>query len=306
MLTKIQELLEQVGKDVLTSESKKAIAEAFDSAVAEVAAERAKLEVQNAITQIDEEHTAKLEKLLEAVDADHTKKLKMVVEKIDLDHTEKLKTIVKRYEKMLNEEAKKFRNDLVEKISTYMDLTIDRTIPEKSIAEAVENTSARKMIDEIKKIVTVDEDYITENIREALVDGKKQIDGLRNEVNEVLKENIKLNNQIKQANAALLIEKKTAHMPKEKREFVQKTFAGRSPEYITENFDYVVGMFNREQKEAKELIVESAKQSAVARDVDTPKASETLIHEDLENTPVNGYLNELETQDNRYRKGKSI
>ena len=93
-MSKIQEVLEKIGGEALTVESKQAIAEAFEAAVDSKAAERVELEVSNALQQLDEDHAVKLTSLLEAVDADHSKKLLSVVKKIDEDHSNKLKAII--------------------------------------------------------------------------------------------------------------------------------------------------------------------------------------------------------------------
>jgi len=300
-MSKIKEVLEKIGKDVLTEETKTALAEAFNTTVNEIVAERIKLETDTAVSKLDEEHTAKLEQLLEAIDKDHSEKLKKVLQKIDEDHGEKLQTVVKKYEKMLQEEAIDFRNSVVEEVSNYLDLYLDKTVPTKQISEAVESMQARRMIEEIKKVVSVDESYITSNIKEALEDGKSMIDGLRNELNEAIKENVKLNQEVKNVKAGLVIEQKTSNLPKQKKDFIVRVLKDKSPEYIAENFDYTLEMFEREEKEATQVIAEQARKETASATVDTPtKVLEESV-ETSQNTgkPVNGYLKELTRLDRR-------
>jgi len=294
---KIQEVLEKIGGEALTVESKQAIAEAFDAAVDSKAAERVELEVSNALQQLDEDHAVKLTSLLEAVDADHSKKLLSVVKKIDEDHSNKLKAIIKRYNVIIKEEAVKFRDSFVDEISNYLELYLDRAVPAKQIAEATENTQARKMIDQIKKIVAVDKTFINENVREALQDGKQTIDALRSELNKVIKENVEINKKFNNAHTALILEKNTSSFPTEKRNFVMRVLKDKNPEYVKENFNFVVEMYSREENDSREIIKEQAQQAAVTNQVATPR----LVLETMSDNatsgggydPVNGYLEAL-------------
>lgn len=296
MKGKIQEVLEKIGGDALTIESKQAIAEAFDQAVETKAQERIDLEVQNALTQLDEDHSNKLTTLLETVDADHTKKLMSVVKKIDEDHSNKLKTVIKRYNSIINEEAAKFRDAFVDEISNYLELYVDRAIPARQIAEATENTQARRMLEQIKKIVSVDKAFINENVREALQDGKETIDTLRSELNKVLKENVEINKKFNVAHTALILEKNTSSFPTEKRNFVMRVLKDKPPEYVKENFNYVVEMYKREESDSREIIKEEAQQQAVTNKVATPKLVLESISDNATSETdlsVNGYLEAL-------------
>lgn len=300
-MSKIQEVLEKIGGEALTVESKQAIAEAFEAAVDSKAAERVELEVSNALQQLDEDHAVKLTSLLEAVDADHSKKLLSVVKKIDEDHSNKLKAIIKRYNVIIKEEATKFRDSFVDEISNYLELYLDRAIPAKQIAEATENTQARKMIDQIKKIVAVDKTFINENVREALQDGKQTIDALRGELNRVIKENVEINKKLNNTHTALILEKNTSSFPTEKRNFVMRVLKDKNPEYVKENFNFVVEMYSREENDSREVIKEEAQQAAVTNQVATPK----LVLETMSDNatsgkgfdPVNGYLDALSRVD---------
>jgi len=299
IMSKFKEILDNVSADVLTEDSKTAIVEAFETAVKDRVDERVELEVQTALERLDEDHSTKLEQLVEAIDADHLAKLKTVVAKIDEDHISKLTNVVKKYEGMLKEEATGFRDTLVDEISNYLDLYLDKVVPMKQISEACENTQAKKMIDDIKKIVAVDEGYITENIKEALEDGKNSIDTLRQELSEAVKANVQLHQIAKNANAALLLEKKTSAIADNKKEYVLRVLGDKSPDYIEENFDFVVEMFERDEKEDVDLITEAAKTASVTQQVDTPESrikdeNPDIIEENnSSDEPVNEYLNEL-------------
>jgi len=294
---KINEVLQQVDDTVLTTEAKQAIVEAFEAAVNAKTQERVEIEVTNALQQLDEDHSSKLTKLLEAVDTDHTNKLIAVVNKIDEDHTAKLKQVIARYETILKEEANQFKDSFVGEISNYLELYLDRTIPAQQIQEATENTAARNMIDQIKKIVAVDKAFINENIKEALMDGKQTIDGLRGELNKVIQENVKINKENNAIKTNLILEKNTMSFPEEKKQYVMRVLADKSPEYVSENFNYVIEMYNRDEQDSRELIREEAKKAAVSSTVQRPKLVLESVAQsgtsDGQDNITNLYLSEL-------------
>lgn len=301
----IKDLLKKAAGEVLTEDTLNSIETAFNTAVTEKAKEaaeatineRLQLEVQNALTKQDDEHATKLTQVLEAVDADHVKKLKAVVGKIDENHSGKLKWLVKKYRTQMQTEATKLRDKLVGDISNYLDLYLQKMVPTEQITEAVQNIQARKMLDNIKKIISVDSSFVTEQIREALLDGKTKMDNLQKQLNKTIEENVELNTAAKKAEAELILERKTVDLPDDKKGYVKKVLAEKDPEYITENFDYVVEMFERDQQDEVELLREGANQKAVSRGVDQPAAEKSA--EANAGEPVNGYLSELERFDHR-------
>ena len=83
-------------------------------------------------------------------------------------------------------------------------------------------------------------------------------------------------------------------MSNAKKEFVTKLLNDKTPQYITENFNYVVEMFEREESETSTKLVEEAKQSAVSKDAKVPAPA--VVEESsaqATSSPVNGYLSAL-------------
>lgn len=304
---KISDVLDQIGQDVLTEDSKKILAEAFLEAVEASVNEKLELHIQNALTQLDEEHSEKLEKLLEAIDTDHTSKLSAVLEKVDADHASKLKFVIERYQKTLNKDAIEFKEQLTEQISQYLDLYLEDQLPKEEINEAVKNVQARKVLDKIKQVVAVDQTFIDETIKEAVQDGKETIDNLRRELNEAVKANIELSQSVKSTKANLILEQKTAGFSRDKKAFIMRTLAGKDPGVIEENFDYAMKMFEKDEDDQTQLLSEEAKSKSriVTGKVDTPPTrikDETLNESVVPEDGVTGYLSVLQSQDNKYRK----
>lgn len=293
----IKSILEKFDKEVLSEEAATAIAEAFETAVNEKVESRTKLEVESAVSKIDEDHAVKLQKLLEAIDTDHTEKLEKVVEAITENHTEKLEQISSYYRKALNEKANEFSEKIINELSNYLDLYLDKVIPQAQLDEAVANTYARKKLNAIREMVGVDQEFINENIKSSINEGKEKIDELNQKLNEAYKENEVLLEKIRVAETHSILEEKTKGMPSAKKDFIVKLLNDKDSSYVQENFNYVVEMFERGEEEASTELAEEAKQKAVSRDAKVVPSSvltESSTQADQEiSNPISEYLSEL-------------
>lgn len=307
MSKKIEDVLSQISEDVLTEDSKKMLTEAFEEAVGVAVSEKLEIEVSAALQKLDEDHSVKLEQLLEAIDTDHSNKLMAVLAKIDEDHTEKLNYLIKKHNKTLKEDASEFKENLLTQLSNYIELYIDKSIPREELQEAVANKRAQKILSQMKQMIALDDSYINDTIKEAVEDGRKTIDGLKSELNEAIKQNIEVTQAFKAKSAELILEKNTAGLTKEKKQYVMRMLKDKDPEYITENFNYVVKMFDKQDEEQKELVTEQATKSAkiITEKVDTPRVeSKVEISSSApEGEGVVDYLSVLKRQD-RFSKNK--
>jgi len=233
----IKNILNEQFKDLISEETLNELENTFQQAVEEKANQKIELEKENVRQKLDESYTEKLQTLIEKIDVDHSAKLKKLVEAIDTDHAVKLqklvkgidkkytgmlKQVVEKYENQMSAEAKSFQERLVEEVSNYLDLYIDKALPKDQISEAVDNIRAANQIKQIRQIVGITEEFVDGEIKEALVDGKKTIDSLRSELNSVLKENADLTLKKNKAEAFILLEKKTAELPSAKKNFINK------------------------------------------------------------------------------------
>ena len=297
-MNKFAEILKQVDESVINEETAKAITEAFESAVEEKVNARVSLEVESVLTKQDEDHASKLKKLLEAIDTDHTNKLQTVVNALTENHTDKLKNIVSFYRKALNEKAEKFSTNIVSEISNYLDLYLNKNVPNLQLKEAVENTYARKQLDKIRELVGIDSDYINESVKSVVSKGKSKIDELNEKLNESYQENHTLLEKLKINETAVLLEKKTKGMPSSKKEYIFNLLNDKDSSYIEENFNYVVEMFERGEEDKTSDLVQEATKKAFTRDASVPKKSTinesaSVSNQSDEFNPVSNYLNEL-------------
>ena len=254
----VTEQLKKVADDVLTEDTLQAIETAFNESVESKTEELAQLRVEKALVEQDEAHAVKLEKLLEAIDADHTKKLQRVVEAIDKNHSHKLVELVEKFRGDLDGDANLFKESLIDNISNYLDLYIEEAIPAQDVKEATKNNHATKILETLRKSLSIDNALQNEQVREAVMDGKQQIDQAKSTVEQLQVEKKQLTAQVAKQQAKLKIEELAEGLPATKRRHLEKVLAGKSAKFITENFEYTLQMF--EKGEADKL--DSLKQQA--------------------------------------------
>jgi len=266
----------QIDESVLTD-----IETAFESKVAE----KAKIHVDKALLEQDELYTSKLEELLEALDIDHTKKLKKIVEAIDADRTGKLKAVIGKYETILSEDAESFKSQLVETISEYLDTFLAESIPSDEIKEAVHNKKAIAVLEGIRKHLAVDSALEKDSIKEAVLDGKKTIHEAGQKLESALQEKAVVEEELQTIKSELLIKEKTAGLDERTGKYIRKMLSGKDSEYITENFDYTLKLFQKKE----ESRLEGLKTEALTETVKVDR----VIEEKAEQAPSNPYMSEL-------------
>ena len=288
----ITTLLKEATKDMLTEQTLGEIKKAYDASVNGAV----QIHVEKALAEQDEDYSAKLEKLLSAIDADHAIKLERVVEAIDVSHTGKLKKIINAYEGKMAKDAQSFKESLVNTIDKYLELYLEEKIPTKMVQEAAENARANKLLGDIRTMLGVDMAMASESIREGILDGKTIIEDYKKSLEGAQKQVKTLSEQVQTQSAELVLEKSIAALPDNKKTYMKKMLTGKGAEYITENFNYVLDLFDKKEEDRLTVLKEEAVVETEAMGVDRPVA------ESVENTttPVaesaglaNTYLTEL-------------
>lgn len=263
----IKEILKEQTKDLLSEDSLNAIEEAFETVVEKRVHEKTQLQVEAALVQQDEDYSNKLEALLEKIDIDMTQKLERVVEAIDRDRAHKLQQVIKKYERALNEEASDYKRDLETNISKFLDVYLEQIAPDSLIKEAVNNKRAVNVLSELRSFLAVNEALSKDSIREAVLDGKRQLTESSNEANEWKQKALALENKLAKTAANLLLEQKTSTMSEDKRKYMKKVLNGKSVGQINENFDYVSDLFDSERRNEKKVLKEQAKTRLASKNV---------------------------------------
>lgn len=301
----ITAILKEATKDLLSPEILQEIQTVFTEAVETKVAseldakvkEKLSLHVEKALNEQDADYSKKLETVLEALDADHAAKLSRIVDAIDSNHTNKLQKVVALYERALRREAASFKNSIVNQVDAYLGHYLDEKIPVATIREAVANTHATRVLNDLKKMLAVDTALATESIREAILDGNTIISDQRAAIQEWENKFATLNEEHKKVSANLLIEQKIADLPVEKKAHVKKMLGNKTPEYIKENYDYVLKMLDTTEEQQLEILREQA--TNTTHSIEASKPNEPTIEKvvaegtELQSAFFPTYLTEL-------------
>ena len=281
----ISTLLKEATKDLLSEDTLKAIS----TAIEQKAEDKAQLAVEAALVQQDEEYATKLEQVLEAIDADHTQKLDKIVSRIDethsakfkhalssLDesHSTKLQKIVRLYENALQNEAAQFKDTLIGQLSNYIDLYIDKAIPSQQIQEATENARSRKIVNEVKRLVGLSDEFVNENVKEALIDGKMQIEEANERAKKLATQLKLVTERAENAEKQIFLEKKLVNFPVAKKGYMSRVLSEKTLESIKENFTYVSDMYDKKEEGDIELLKEYTQPKT--KGVDVTKQEEVV------------------------------
>lgn len=242
-------------KEILSEESMSAIQDAIDK------------KIEFALESQDEEYATKLTALIESIDKDHTNKLQRVVQSHDKNNTAKLLNIVKKYERTIHVESKKYKKDVIKGVSAFLDEFLEESINKDDLQQAVRNTNAYNILADFRKVLGVNGALMKESVQTAIIEGKTQIDTLRNDKKEIAGAFKTIYEENQSLKIDLFLEKKLSGFSQDKQKFVRSTFKGKPLEYIEENFDYTVRMFERSSKDKqKDLKDEAIKNRKVKTD----------------------------------------
>lgn len=286
----IKDILKKFTSDLLSEEALAEIGNAFKTSVNE----KVKIHVEKALVEQDEDYANKLQKLLAVVDEDHTKKLVRVVEAIDKNHAAKFKAVVGKFNNELEKNANVFKEEIINNVSTYLEAYIDETIPEDKITEAISNKRAQVVVEQIREILGVNAALAQKSIKNAIVDGKRQIDEANTRLEAALKELAVIRESNEQLNATLVLEKKLADLPDKKKGYIKKVMNGKSAQFITENVDYALGLFEKTEKDRLLKLTSEAADSSQTTKVDRPVIEEEAVEQQAESAQMmSPYLQEL-------------
>jgi len=289
MENNITKVLREATKDILTEDVLKEIEAAFDSTVNE----RVQLHVEKALTEQDADYSKKLETLVEAIDTDHTNKLKKVVDAIDTDRAEKLKTIVEKYETALKKEASAFKTSMVDQVSKYLDIYLEEKLPLTDVKEAVKNKRAMTVLEGLRADLSVDMVLAKDNIRDATVDGKTKIDEAAKQLEAANKQVEKLSDENRKMLADLVLEKKISNLDEDKKVYMKKMLGNKTPEFIKENFDYTLKLFEKTEEERLANLKTEAVAETVTSEVDRPVIEEKVEAPEQTDSKFGLYMTEL-------------
>lgn len=282
----ITDLLNEDVKTLLSEESLIAIQNAFDGKVT--------LAVEQALEEQDSIYADKLTQLIESIDKDHSVKMQRIMESADNARSSQLVKLVKMYERDLKSDGTKFKKSLIGDISKYLDEYISECVSVEDIQSAVKNKTAMNVLENLRNVLSIDTAIQKKSIQSAILDGKTQLDKLQLE-NAELRKNFKLLYESNEdTKRALFLESKVSKFSDEKKNFLKKTLADKSLEFIQENFDYTSRLFDKAEKDKLKVIKEEAIENRQVKP-DFVKQPEKVIAENVNNNDgdADPYVSEL-------------
>lgn len=241
--------------------------------------------LQKIVEHIDKDHTQKVKQIVEAIDEDHTNKLKTLVESIDNDHSSKLQKIVEHFE------SKKINDQMVEAVSDYLDVYLEKVMPEKTLVNEAKLRRLERFHEQVREIAMVNDDFVQTEIREAVEDAASQIKGKEEEIDKLMLEKVELSNKIKKFEAKQLLSEKCKDLSPKLLAYVQTRFEDADSEEIEEQFNEAVKAFKIEETAKRKRLVEQADTMAKIRN---PKP----INEDISNKKP--LIEEVDSNMSRY------
>jgi len=196
--------------------------------------------------------------------------------------------VVSKYEQTLNNDAAAFKAQLVESISDYLETYLDEKVPTADIQEAVRNKKALVVLESLRNHLAVDAALQKESIKEAILDGKTQISEASQKLESVIQENAQLKSELDSIKANLLVEQKSATLDESQKKYIKKVMAGKSADFINENFDYTVKLFNKKSSDRLDTLKEEALSEST-------KVDRVVLEQTEEQQPqqLSPYLREL-------------
>ena len=274
MIKELKAIFEEVDQTLLTEETLSSIAKLVQESVDAKVKDKVTLEVETALQNMDDQHSTLFKETVEKykadIDADHTGKMKQVVEKINKDHITKLYVLKEKYDEQIQKVAVEHRDSIVENVDQFFNAYIDKNLPIETIKEAAKNTYTQNVLREARQVLGIDEKFIKSNVKEAIIEGKSQMDKLS-------KENSELKKLMIVSESRKVLAEKTANLPTETARFVRARLGSKSAAFIAENFDYVVNMFERQEKEEKRSALNESK---ISQNVDRTRVADEILKQE--------------------------
>lgn len=207
-----------------------------------------------------------IEKILEMLQVDKLDEAKQTEVKEKLDEIIDVKAKEKAQEKeseireqvteKLEEKFDKYKNDISEKFSNFVDSVLDEemSIPDKIKEYARKGELYEEVIETLKTKMAIDEGMIDEEAKSILKECKTEISKMKEENNKLMKEHLDTEQDAKEFAAKLYILEKCDGMDLKKRDKVVSLLEGvTDKEKIDKKFDVIIESLSEEKKDETEV-----------------------------------------------------
>ena len=238
----------------LSEESLAALKEEFENLVESKVADRLAVATAAAEASLDEEVNKQTTELVHKIEEAHKLGLEKVVNHLTEKYEDNLAKVRNYYKNQLGREALKFKNQLVESVSNYIDSRIDKLVPYAEVKAAVKNDSAMRVLESFKNILNVNEATVNTSIRSAVLDGHKMLQKAQAEAEAAINEKAAIENQMNLMAENYAFERNIAQLDEDQKNFVIRMAKKAGVEYVNENMGYITNLYEKKLiNERKEL-----------------------------------------------------
>lgn len=271
-------------KDLFTEDVRKLLSEDSLDAIQTAFENKLKVSIDLALEAQDTLYADQLKTLVSTIDKDHTKKMKKLVEAVDRGNAQKLVKVVNKYERDSLVESKKFKAQIVNTMSAYLDEFLLESISVDDLKQAVDNKTAYSVLEGLRKALSVDSVLMKESVKEAVMDGKNKLVEKETKLNDLSTRYNTLEKENESLKKNMFLESKVSGFNSDKKAFLKKAFTDKPLAYIQENMDYAIRLFDKKEKEKLVTIREEAiSQRKVKPDfVKTEKVITENVNNDIE------------------------
>ena len=204
--------------------------------------------LEEILEKIDVDHSTKLEEIVETIDSQHSEKLEEVVSSIDADHTSKLKIFAEAVQNKTDEE-------LVENVSQYLDTYLEEVAPEATLINEAKADMNAQVIADIKKKLMITDEFIQEEVKEAISEASDIMKAKDEEINALMIEKVQLKEAINSRERDELLAEETKDMNAKMKAYVISYFKTSTKEEISEKLEEAVAAFKADENSEREKII---------------------------------------------------
>lgn len=246
-------LPEEISKH-LSEESLTALKEEFERLVESKVAEKIGIATAAAEASLDEEVNKQTTELVHKIEEAHKIGLEKVVNHLNEKYENNLKKVRNYYKNQLGRNALRFKNQLIESVSNYIDARVDKLVPYAEVKAAVKNDSAMKVLESFKQLLNVNEATSNKAIKSAILDGHKMLQESQQEAQIAKEETAKVQKQLDEMAESYAFERNVSQLDEDKKNFVIRMAKKAGVGYVNENMSYISNLYDKKLiNERKEL-----------------------------------------------------
>ena len=252
----IKDLLPAVIVEALSEEKLAKLGEEFNRLVEAKVDERVQLATKCAQTAFNEEANAKLQKLVCQIDEAHKKSFVKAMDSICEAYEKQLSKMKRFYTTQVKQDSITFQKNLLEKVSNFVDTTIDRTLPTNEVRKAVKNISAMQTLQSLRKLLNVTKASAIDEMRKPVLAATHTINEQAKMTKQLKEENEILKQKLNKSESTQYLIESTASLPTDAKNFVRRVLKDADKTYIKENLEHAINQYKKNVESNRNALLE--------------------------------------------------